>query len=123
MLYIYIVNVFIYIFSDVTSIPVQKFVADAGKNITLPCPGVNEHSLIDALIWKTGVIIAEYANGIPHVHKRRVSNIYPYVLCFAYLHHRRTIVETLNLTHFPNVCLVTIQIWLIKLLLKFTISM
>jgi hypothetical protein len=48
-------------------------VAVAGKNLTLPCPGVNEQSLIDSLTWKTTQTIAEYINGMPLMQNERVS--------------------------------------------------
>ena len=58
--------------SDEENIPVKKIVAIAGKNLTLPCPGVNEQSLIDTLTWKTTQTIAKYINGMPTVQNQRV---------------------------------------------------
>lgn len=60
-------------FPDVENIPSEKYVAEAGKNITIPCPGVNEQSLVNTLIWKTNTVIARYTNGIPTSHNPRVS--------------------------------------------------
>lgn len=59
---------------DEQNIPVKIIVAVAGKNLTLPCPGVNEHSLIDTLTWKNTQTIAKYVNGMPMVQHQRVSN-------------------------------------------------
>ncbi|CRK87865.1 CLUMA_CG001652, isoform A [Clunio marinus] len=58
---------------DEENIPVKTIVAVAGKNLTLPCPGVNEQSLIDTLTWKTTVTIAKFINGMPMVHSQRIS--------------------------------------------------
>uniref|UniRef100_A0A182SBZ5 Uncharacterized protein n=1 Tax=Anopheles maculatus TaxID=74869 RepID=A0A182SBZ5_9DIPT len=57
----------------IENIPVVKYVAVAGKNITLDCPGVNERSLVETLIWRTSHTIAEYVNGLPLVSNQRVS--------------------------------------------------
>uniref|UniRef100_A0A182T3G7 Fibronectin type-III domain-containing protein n=1 Tax=Anopheles maculatus TaxID=74869 RepID=A0A182T3G7_9DIPT len=60
-------------FTDIENIPVVKYVAVAGRNVTISCPGVNEHSLIDTLIWKTTQTVAEYVNGLPLVNNPRIT--------------------------------------------------
>ncbi|XP_017780189.1 PREDICTED: contactin-4-like, partial [Nicrophorus vespilloides] len=37
--------------SDITSLPVESMLLQAGDNITVSCPGVNEQSLVLALEW------------------------------------------------------------------------
>lgn len=46
----------------------------AGQNLTLTCPGVTEHSLIDTLSWKQSKqTIVKFINGLPMVQNQRVS--------------------------------------------------
>ncbi|XP_065074555.1 tyrosine-protein phosphatase 99A isoform X1 [Ochlerotatus camptorhynchus] len=58
---------------DIENIPVVKYVAVAGKNITLSCPGVTEHSLVDSLVWRTTQTIAELVNGEPMTTSLRIT--------------------------------------------------
>lgn len=61
---------------DEENIPAKTIVALAGRNLTLPCPGVNAQSLIDTLTWKTTQTIAKYINGMPMVQNQRVSPLF-----------------------------------------------
>jgi hypothetical protein len=62
-------------FKDEENIPQKAVVAVAGKSLLLPCPGVNEDSLVDTLTWKTNQIIAKYVHGVPWMLDSRVSKL------------------------------------------------
>lgn len=61
-----------FFFADIESIPMVKYIAVAGRNVTLSCPGVNEHSLVDTLTWKTSQTVAEFVSGLPQSSNNRV---------------------------------------------------
>lgn len=41
----------VFLFSDLTTLPIHSVIIKAGENKSLTCPGVNEHSLVLALEW------------------------------------------------------------------------
>lgn len=60
--------------TDEENIPMKLLVVTAGNNLSLTCPGVNEHSLIDTLSWKRSQqTIIKFVNGAPMVQNQRVS--------------------------------------------------
>jgi receptor-type tyrosine-protein phosphatase gamma len=58
---------------DEENIPMKTIVAVAGRELTLPCPGVNEQSLVDTLTWKSSQMTIKHFDGMPLMLKRRVS--------------------------------------------------
>jgi receptor-type tyrosine-protein phosphatase gamma len=57
----------------------------AGYNLTLTCPGVNEHSLIDTLVWKKSQqTLLKFVNGLPMVQNQRVSRIDFFNICVGF---------------------------------------
>ncbi|CAH0561936.1 unnamed protein product [Brassicogethes aeneus] len=65
---------------DVTSLHTEIITVKAGENKSLPCPGVNEHSLVSALEWFTlthQIKLVEFASDSTTVwdHEHRISLI------------------------------------------------
>ncbi|XP_065074561.1 protein sidekick-1-like [Ochlerotatus camptorhynchus] len=58
---------------DIESIPMVRYIAVAGRNVTLSCPGVNEHSLVDTLTWKSSQTVAEFVSGLPQSSNNRIT--------------------------------------------------
>jgi hypothetical protein len=58
---------------DEENIPMKTIVAVAGRDLSLPCSGVNEQSLVDTLTWKTPQMTIKYFDGMPLMLNRRVS--------------------------------------------------
>lgn len=52
---------------------VHKIVANAGKNVSLICSGIDEKTKIETLTWKTTQTIIKYVNGKPLDQNQRVS--------------------------------------------------
>lgn len=47
--------------------------ANAGKNVSLICSGIDEKTRIETLTWKTTQTIIKYVNGKPLDQNQRVS--------------------------------------------------
>ncbi|PNF40692.1 hypothetical protein B7P43_G02185, partial [Cryptotermes secundus] len=63
------------LFTDVTTIPLQTVLSEAGSNVTLACPGVTEHSLVLMLEWRSHVKLVEYMGESTTVweHRHRIT--------------------------------------------------
>lgn len=64
--------------SDDTNSLVEELVVEAGKNVTLNCPGVTEDSLVYMLEWRAnGMQLLEWqANGMQHEHANRGTDVW-----------------------------------------------
>jgi hypothetical protein len=83
-------------FSDEENIPMKLISVTAGFNLTLTCPGVNEHSLIDTLVWKKSQqTLLKFVNGLPMVNNQRVSRLvfmhgkYNFCRCLKNFQHQK----------------------------------
>ncbi|KAK6634347.1 hypothetical protein RUM43_011747 [Polyplax serrata] len=61
--------------SDTTGIPVLMITSEAYSNVTLPCPGVTERSLITTLQWASHTKLVEYMSETTTVweHRHRIN--------------------------------------------------
>lgn len=75
VLFGFIINVRPFFIVSDGSIEVEHYTAEAGNNMTLPCPGINEHSLVHALEWRSRYKLAEYVGESTTVweNKHRIS--------------------------------------------------
>lgn len=62
-------------FADVTAIPLETVLSEAGSNVTLTCPGVTEHSLVLMLEWRSHIKLVEYMSDSTTVweHRHRIT--------------------------------------------------
>lgn len=69
---------------------VHKIVANAGKNISLVCSGIDDKTKIETLTWKTTQTIIKYVNGKPLDQNQRVScKAFLLVLLLCIYYYRR----------------------------------
>lgn len=70
----------VFFFSDATNLHTEIITIKAGENKSLPCPGVNEHSLVSALEWYSlthQIKLVQFASDSTTVwdHEHRISLI------------------------------------------------